>query len=122
MKVVLEHIASRQAVFASHPFFEDLKQDRPVEQIMAFAPRLAFWVMTFQDVLRLNAHFITDPGLKRLAVQHRSEEVGHDRWFFEDIQELTGKAAVGERAVRPRAHRYPGCHVRAHLGSVPADG
>ncbi|MBN1203588.1 MAG: hypothetical protein JXB05_01520, partial [Myxococcaceae bacterium] len=77
MKVVLEHIATRQEVFAAHPFFEDLKQDRPVEQIMAFAPRLAFWVMTFQDVLRLNAHFITDPNLKRLAIQHRSEEVGH---------------------------------------------
>lgn len=103
MKVVLEHIAARQAVFASHPFFEDLKQDRPVEQIMAFAPRLAFWVMTFQDVLRLNAHFITDPGLKRLAVQHRSEEVGHDRWFFEDIQELTGKQ-LSVSALFGRAH------------------
>jgi hypothetical protein len=55
MKVVLEYIARRQEVFANHPFFEDLKQDRPVEQILAFAPRLAFWVMTFQDVLRLNA-------------------------------------------------------------------
>lgn len=103
MKVVLEHIASRQAVFASHPFFEDLKQDRPVEQIMAFAPRLAFWVMTFQDVLRLNAHFITDPALKRLAIQHRSEEVGHDRWFFEDIQELTGKQ-LSVSALFGRAH------------------
>lgn len=103
MKVVLEHIAARQELFAAHPFFEDLKQDRPVEQIMAFAPRLAFWVMTFQDVLRLNAHFITDPGLKRLAIQHRSEEVGHDRWFFEDIQELTGKQ-LSVSAVFGRAH------------------
>jgi hypothetical protein len=103
MKVVLEHITARQEVFASHPFFEDLKQDRPVEQIMAFAPRLAFWVMTFQDVLRLNAHFITDPGLKKLAVQHRSEEVGHDRWFFEDIQEITGKQ-LSVSALYGRAH------------------
>lgn len=103
MKVVLEHIATRQEVFAAHPFFEDLKQDRPVEQIMAFAPRLAFWVMTFQDVLRLNAHFITDPNLKRLAIQHRSEEVGHDRWFFEDIQELTGKQ-LSVSALYGRAH------------------
>jgi hypothetical protein len=103
MKVVLEYIARRQEVFAKHPFFEDLKQDRPVEQIMAFAPRLAFWVMTFQDVLRLNAHFIKDPNLKRLAVQHRSEEVGHDRWFFEDIQELTGKQ-LSVSAVFGRAH------------------
>jgi hypothetical protein len=103
MKVVLEYIARRQEVFAKHPFFEDLRQDRPVEQILAFAPRLAFWVMTFQDVLRLNAHFIKDPNLKRLAIQHRSEEVGHDRWFFEDIQELTGKQ-LSVSAVFGRAH------------------
>jgi hypothetical protein len=91
MKVVLEHIAARQEHFGSHPFFKELKQDRPVEQLMAFAPKLAFWVMTFQDVLRLNAHFIADEGLKRLAIQHCAEEKGHDRWFFEDIAELTGK-------------------------------
>lgn len=103
MKFVLEHIAKRQQAFAQHPFFEDLKQDRPVEQILAFAPRLAFWVMTFQDVLRLNAHFITDANLKRLALQHRSEEVGHDRWFFEDIQELTGKQ-LSVSSVFGRAH------------------
>ncbi|ADO68958.1 hypothetical protein [Stigmatella aurantiaca] len=91
MKVILEYIAARQHLFAEHPFFEDLKLDRPIEQIMAFAPKLAFWVMTFQDVLRLNAHFISDPALKQLTMQHRSEEIGHDRWFFEDIAELTGK-------------------------------
>jgi hypothetical protein len=103
MKFVLEHITALQEDFARHPFFEDLKLDRPVEQLMAFAPKLAFWVMTFQDVLRLNAHFIIDPELKRLAVQHRSEEVGHDRWFFEDIQEITGKPlSVG--ALFGRAH------------------
>jgi hypothetical protein len=103
MKVVLDYIARRQEAFANHPFFEELKQDRPVEHVLAFAPRMAFWVMTFQDVLRLNAHFIKDPALKRLATQHRSEEVGHDRWFFEDIQELTGKQ-LSVSSVFGRAH------------------
>ena len=60
MKVVLDHIAVCRSGSPITPFFADLKQDRPVEQMMAFAPRLAFWVMTFQDVLRLNAHFIQD--------------------------------------------------------------
>lgn len=103
MKVILEHIAARQEQFAEHPFFADLKLDRPIEQIMAFAPKLAFWVMTFQDVLRLNAHFIADPSFKQLAIQHRSEEVGHDRWFFEDIAELTGKQLTVS-ALYGRAH------------------
>jgi hypothetical protein len=90
MKAVLQHIAVCEARFASHPFFSDLKMDRPIEQVMAFAPRLTFWVMTFQDVLRLNAHFIQDAHLKALATRHHSEESGHDQWFEEDIAALTG--------------------------------
>ena len=90
MKAVLQHIATREARFAAHPFFADLKMDRPLEQVMAFAPRLTFWVMTFQDVLRLNAHFIQDAHLKALATRHHSEEGGHDQWFEEDIAALTG--------------------------------
>ncbi|WP_223759082.1 hypothetical protein [Myxococcus sp. RHSTA-1-4] len=90
MKAVLQHIAVREARFASHPFFSDLRMDRPLEQVMAFAPRLTFWVMTFQDVLRLNAHFLQDAHLKALAHRHYSEESGHDQWFEDDIAALTG--------------------------------
>ena len=53
MKAVLQHISDRQARFAEHPFFEQLREERPLEQALAFAPRLAFWVMSFQDVLLL---------------------------------------------------------------------
>ncbi|MCE9670795.1 hypothetical protein LY474_23595 [Myxococcus stipitatus] len=90
MKAVLQHIAVCEERFASHPFFSDLRQDRPLEQVMAFAPRLAFWVMTFQDVLRLNAHFVQDAHLKALATRHHAEEGGHDQWFEDDIAALTG--------------------------------
>ncbi|MCP3099832.1 hypothetical protein LZ198_13235 [Myxococcus sp. K15C18031901] len=90
MKAVLQHIAVCEERFASHPFFSDLRQDRPLEQVMAFAPRLTFWVMTFQDVLRLNAHFVQDAHLKALATRHHAEEGGHDQWFEEDIAALTG--------------------------------
>jgi hypothetical protein len=90
MKVVVEHIASKQANFARHPFFAELRQDRPIEQIASFAPRLAFWVMTFQDILRLNEQMVQDPALKRIARHHRDEDMGHERWFLEDIAKLTG--------------------------------
>jgi len=90
MKAVLQHIAECEKRFASHPFFTDLKMDRPLNQVMAFAPRLTFWVMSFQDVLRLNAHFIQDAHLKALATRHHSEEAGHDQWFEQDIVALTG--------------------------------
>lgn len=103
MKAVLQHIAEREARFAEHPFFADLREDRPIDQVMAFAPRLTFWVMTFQDVLRLNAHFIEDPHLKALATRHHSEESGHDKWFEEDIAALTG-GSLSLGAMYGKAH------------------
>jgi hypothetical protein len=90
MRDVLDHIEAKQAKFAKHPFFTELKMDRPVEQIASFAPRLAFWVMTFQDILRLNEQMVQDPALKRIARHHRDEDLGHERWFLEDIAKLTG--------------------------------
>jgi hypothetical protein len=103
MKAVLEHIAARESRFSEHPFFDDLRQDRPVEQVMAFAPRLTFWVMAFQDVLRLNAGFIRDAHLKALAQRHQAESVGHERWFERDIAALTG-GPLGLGAVYGKAH------------------
>jgi hypothetical protein len=90
MKEVLKHISDRQARFAEHPFFDELRPERPLEQSLAFAPRLAFWVMCFQDVLRLNAQRVQDPELAVLMLRHRSEERDHDNWFFEDVAQLTG--------------------------------
>lgn len=103
MKAVLQHIEAREKRFATHPFFLELKQDRPLEQVMAFAPRLTFWVMSFQDVLRLNAHFIQDPHLKALATRHHAEESGHDQWFEDDIASLTG-GSLSIGALYGKAH------------------
>ncbi|HEX8826261.1 MAG TPA: hypothetical protein VF794_40525 [Archangium sp.] len=91
MKAVLQHISVRQSGFARHSFFDGLRQDQPLEQALAFAPRLAFWVMSFQEVLRLNAQRVQDPELKPLMLRHRAEERGHDDWFFEDVAVLMGR-------------------------------
>lgn len=91
MKAVLQHISDRQSRFAEHLVFEGLQQDGPLEQVLAFAPRLAFWVMSFQDVLRLNAQRMKDPELAMLMLRHRQEERGHDHWFFEDASLLMGR-------------------------------
>ena len=91
MKAVLQHISDRQSRFAEHLVFDGLQQDGPLEQVLAFAPRLAFWVMSFQDVLRLNAQRMKDPELAMLMLRHRQEERGHDNWFFEDSAQLMGR-------------------------------
>jgi hypothetical protein len=90
MKAVLQHISDCQSRFAEHRFFDEFRQERPLEQTLAFAPRLAFWVMCFQDVLRLNAQRVQDPELAMLMLRHRAEERDHDNWFFEDVQQITG--------------------------------
>jgi hypothetical protein len=92
MREVLQHIRVRQAHFAKHPLFDALlRTDLPLEQALAFAPRLAFWVMSFQDVLRLNANRVRDPELQMLMLRHCAEERGHDDWYFEDIALLMGR-------------------------------
>ena len=91
MRAVLNHISERQSRIAEHHVFDGLQQDGPLEQVLAFAPRLAFWVMSFQDVLRLNAQRMQDPELAMLMLRHRQEERGHDNWFFEDAAQLMGR-------------------------------
>jgi hypothetical protein len=91
VKAVLQYIRVRQSRFAEHAFFDELREDLPLEQALAFAPRLAYWVMSFQDVLRLNAQRVQDPELKQLMLRHRAEERGHDTWFFEDVALLMGR-------------------------------
>ncbi|PTL75992.1 hypothetical protein DAT35_51615 [Vitiosangium sp. GDMCC 1.1324] len=89
---MLKHIRVRQSRFQAHPLFDELRPDRPLGEMLAFAPRLSFWVMCFQDVLRLNAQRVKDPELARLMRRHRAEERGHDHWFFEDLALLTGRS------------------------------
>lgn len=92
MRAVLQHIRVRQSRFLAHPLFGELRPGRPLDEVLAFAPRLSFWVMCFQDVLRLNAQRVQDPELSQLMRRHRAEERGHDGWFFEDLAQLTGRA------------------------------
>lgn len=91
MRAVLKHISEQQSRFAEHRVFSGLQQDGTLEQVLAFAPRLAFWVMSFQDVLRLNAQRMKNPELAMLMLRHRQEERGHDHWFFEDAAQLMGR-------------------------------
>lgn len=97
MKAVQKYIGEKQEKFAQHPFFQALNETMPLQQVMSFAPKLTFWVMAFQDVLRLNESLVQDPQLRRLAVKHRQEDSGHDNWFLQDLARLgnaSGDAAA----------------------------
>jgi hypothetical protein len=85
MKLVELHIANKQKDFSSHSFFEQVKGGVDFPQNLSFAPDLTFWVMAFQDILRLNARMTRDADLRRIVRHHLAEDAGHDRWFLDDL-------------------------------------
>jgi hypothetical protein len=90
MKRVLDEINARQAALSGHPLFGLLASGRPVEELMPFIPAVAFWAMSFQDALRINARRISDRTLIRVARHHLSEDAGHDLWYLSDLRTVTG--------------------------------
>lgn len=93
MKTVQIHIEAKQKEFENHPFFNVLRQLKSLKEFDYFVPELTFWIMTFQDVLRLNETRITDPHLKKIAHQHRVEDAGHELWFLQDRSYLANKVS-----------------------------
>jgi hypothetical protein len=87
MRTVKAHIERKQREFDRHPVLERLRRDEP-SLLTRLAPRLTFWVMVFQDILRKNEHLVTDSALKRIARHHRAEDAGHDAWFWSDLAAL----------------------------------
>lgn len=87
MRSVKAHIERKQREFDRHPVLERLRRDEP-SLLVRLAPRLTFWVMVFQDILRKNEQLMTDPALKRIARHHRAEDAGHDAWFWSDLTAL----------------------------------
>ena len=60
MKLVEAHVEKRQAEFTKHAFFSDDRLGTGIGGALSVAPDLTFWVMAFQDVLRLNAVLTID--------------------------------------------------------------
>lgn len=86
MKTIQEYIKNKQVEFADCPLFNHIRKRLPLQQTMGFAPYLTFWVMTFQDILRLNETLTENPKLREFAHHHREEDSGHERWFLEDLE------------------------------------
>jgi hypothetical protein len=87
---LLALIKEKQATFAKAPFFEYLRDTKinPNDR-MAFAPCLAFFVMSFGELNRyvLRDEPTTDP-IQELVNQHSYEDEDHWIWFLEDLTKL----------------------------------
>lgn len=86
VKTIQEYIKTKQVEFAQCPLFNHIRKRLPLQQTMGFAPYGAFWVMTFQDILRLNETLTKDPKLREFARNHRQEDAGHEKWFLQDLE------------------------------------
>ena len=88
MRKILQEIEIRQKEFAKLPFFIFLEQGNCLEDAIIFVSGLAFFVLTFQDILRINESKILAPELLPIVQHHRQEDLGHDEWFLHDIDQL----------------------------------
>jgi hypothetical protein len=89
MKKVLDYIDERQRNLHDHQFFGLIASGHPIEKVMPIVPALVFWVMSFQDALRINVHRIHDQQLKTVARHHLHEDAGHDLWYLNDLRKMT---------------------------------
>jgi len=88
MRTLLRYIEAKGGQFARHPFFSRVEHVETATHMKALASSLTFWIMSYQDMLRLNEDRIEDPVMRKLLRVHRTEEAGHDRWFLEDLTTL----------------------------------
>jgi hypothetical protein len=108
-----------QEKLAAHPFFARLRTEATLADIRRVAPRVAFFVMAFQDVLRLVTEKTTDPVLRHLARAHQLEDAGHDHWYLRDLEalELTTDLATlfsrDARAIRDVSYHQVAEAIRA---------
>ncbi|MBD2533306.1 hypothetical protein H6G97_28555 [Nostoc flagelliforme FACHB-838] len=88
MDTIKNYIKKKQGDFEQHPFFDKITKSDSLDALSSVAERISFWVMIFQDVLRLNEARFVDPNLSQVAKQHRLEDGGHNVWFLEDLNKL----------------------------------
>jgi hypothetical protein len=81
-------IDDRRLAFARHDFFRLLDGQGSIDQVKRIIPRMAFFVMTFQDVLRLAFERTKGDELRQMTLSHHLEDRGHDLWYLSDVQEL----------------------------------
>jgi hypothetical protein len=87
-------IAERQRALSDLGLLRVLDGSRSAANVLRIVPRMAFFVMGFQDVLRLTYLRSTDPQIVALAKAHALEDKGHDQWYLKDVERLGSECSV----------------------------
>jgi DMATS type aromatic prenyltransferase len=97
MHVVQERIEQHTSELRQHSFLQRLLDgEQSLASVQALARRLTFFVLVFQDMLRLTAKRMTHPVLAAMARTHQQEDKGHDIWFLSDLKGLRAEPELKE--------------------------
>jgi len=90
MLAIQRSIKKHQLRLSQVPFLRRLESgEATMEDGRQFAADLTFWVMTFQDILRLNRSRMRQSTLSEIVEQHLREDSGHEKWFWHDVRALS---------------------------------
>jgi hypothetical protein len=81
-------IAARRGPFGQHPLLVRLEGEGDIDQARLIAQSIGFFVLGFQDVIRLVSSTVTKPELAEFARANEAGDKGHDRWFLQDMLHL----------------------------------
>ncbi|AVH67123.1 MULTISPECIES: hypothetical protein [unclassified Nostoc] len=89
MNTIQEYLYRKQERLIQSDLFQNLKTcEYDLEDFARLAHNISFWVMSFQDLLRINLLQISDKKYYTLIQQHLLEDMGHEKWFLDDLQEM----------------------------------
>jgi hypothetical protein len=99
VRTLQRYIEAKQQQFARHPFFGRLEKLESLPQLRAVASSVAYWVLNYQDFLRLNEDRVEDPAVRKIVRAHRAEEAGHEKWFTDDLAVLNADQQMDARGL-----------------------
>lgn len=81
-------VKGRQKELDSKPLFKALNSSAKIDRLRALAPHFYFFILAFQDMLRLTHGLICDPALKEVALSLAREDARHEQWYLLDVERL----------------------------------
>ncbi|GGA16054.1 hypothetical protein [Okeania sp. KiyG1] len=87
-------IEERQKKLENQPLFKALDNSSQIDDLQAIAPHFYFFILIFQDMLRLTHNLISDSVLKKVAASLMAEDAGHEQWYLFDIEQLNCKRDI----------------------------
>lgn len=85
--LIQEYLESQQKLLVKNQLFKNLNSGQySLDDFARIAHSISFWVMSFQDLLRINLSKITDKNYYQIIRQHLMEDVGHEKWFLDDLK------------------------------------